>query len=85
MSTGINIKNLANLVMTGSSKSQSRTIQSIGRTLRLHGSKSHATIWDIVFNYKYSDKHYTERKNLYKKYYDKSRPDETIKIEIGKD
>lgn len=83
MSTGINIKNLSNLVMTGSSKSQSRTIQSIGRTLRLHGSKSHATIWDIVFNYKYSKKHYLERSALYKKYYNRSKPDEVIKIEIG--
>lgn len=83
MSTGINIKNLSNLVMTGSSKSQSRTIQSIGRTLRLHGSKSHATIWDIVFNYKYSKKHYTERCGLYKKYYNRTKPDETINIEIG--
>lgn len=83
MSTGINIKNLSNLVMTGSSKSQSRTIQSIGRTLRLHGNKSHATIWDIVFNYKYSNKHYLERRALYKKYYEKSKPDEIIKIEIG--
>lgn len=83
MSTGINIKNLSNLVMTGSSKSQSRTIQSIGRTLRLHGSKSHATIWDIVFNYKYSKKHYLERCGLYKKYYNRSKPDETINIEIG--
>lgn len=84
MSTGINIKNLSNLVMTGSSKSQSRTIQSIGRTLRLHGNKDHATIWDCVFNYKYSKKHYTERCALYKKYYNRSKPDETIKIEIGK-
>ncbi len=84
MSTGINIKNLSNLVMTGSSKSQSRTIQSIGRTLRLHGTKDHATIWDCVFNYKYSKKHYTERCALYKKYYNRSKPDETIKIEIGK-
>lgn len=83
MSTGINIKNLSNLVMTGSSKSQSRTIQSIGRTLRLHGDKSHATIWDIVFNYKYSKKHYTERCGLYKRYYNRSKPDQTINIEIG--
>jgi superfamily II DNA or RNA helicase len=83
MSTGINIKNMSNLVMTGSSKSQSRTIQSIGRTLRLHGSKSHATIWDIVFNYKYSKKHYLERSALYKKYYNRSKPDEVINIEIG--
>ena len=83
MSTGINIKNLSNLVMTGSSKSQSRTIQSIGRTLRLHDDKSFATIWDIVFNYKYSKKHYSERCALYRKYYNRMKPDEVIKIEIG--
>ena len=85
MSTGINIKNLSNLVMTGSSKSQSRTIQSIGRTLRLHGDKDHATVWDIVFNFKYSKKHYTERCGLYKKYYNRTKPDEIIKIDIGND
>lgn len=83
MSTGINIKNMSNLIMTGSCKSQSRIIQSIGRTLRLHKDKSHSNVIDIVYNYKYSKKHYAERRELYKKYYNKSKPDETIKIEIN--
>jgi superfamily II DNA or RNA helicase len=39
MSTGVNIKRLTNLVFLTSSKSFSRVIQSIGRTLRLHESK----------------------------------------------
>lgn len=76
MSVGINIKNLTNLIMTGSNKSHSRTIQSIGRLLRLHKDKTAANVYDIVFySYKYSKRHYLERKALYKKHYHKTKPD----------
>ena len=54
MSTGVNIKRLTNLVFLTSSKSFSRTIQSIGRTLRLHESKSTAHLVDLSWNTKYS-------------------------------
>lgn len=83
MSVGINIKNLTNLIMTGSNKSHSRTIQAIGRLLRLHENKSHAHIYDIVFyNCKYSKRHYNERRELYKKYYNKHKPDDVVSVTL---
>ena len=81
-SQGINIKNLTNLVMFASSKSVSRTIQSIGRTLRKHESKDKAKVIDCAFNFKYSQKHYRERQKLYKEFYNKSKPDLKIDIEV---
>ena len=54
MSTGINIKRLTNIVFLTSSKSFSRTIQSIGRTLRLHDSKTEAHLIDVSWKMKYS-------------------------------
>ena len=45
---GINIKNLHNIVFAAPSKSRIRNLQSIGRGLRLHDSKSCATIYDIA-------------------------------------
>lgn len=84
MSVGINIKNLTNLIMTGSNKSHSRTIQAIGRLLRLHDNKSYANIYDIVFyNYKYSKRHYGDRRALYMKYYNKSKPDVVIPLTLN--
>ena len=72
MSTGINIKRLTRVVFLFSSKSYSRVIQSIGRTLRLHASKSFAHLVDIRFNTKYSIKHFNERMVLYKNVYGKT-------------
>lgn len=48
MSTGISIKKLHNLVFCHPIKSVIKVIQSIGRLLRLHDSKSIANIYDIV-------------------------------------
>ena len=79
---GISVKRLSNLVFISSSKSFPRIIQSIGRTLRLHASKSEARIFDINFNFKYSRRHLSERLKIYKEEYNKV-PDvtETIYIE----
>lgn len=82
MSTGVNIKNLENIVFMFSGKSLSRTIQSIGRTLRLHKDKDFSKVWDVVFNFKYSRKHLRERLRLYKEFYNKSKPDNVEKIII---
>ena len=71
LSTGINIKNLTNLVLMVSTKSFSRILQSIGRTLRLHQDKDYAQLYDISFNFKYSQKHFKERINIYKEMYHK--------------
>ena len=48
LSTGINIKPLKNLVFLSSSKSYTQVIQSIGRVLRLHSSKTKALVFDLV-------------------------------------
>lgn len=81
LSTGINIKNLTNLVMLVSTKSFSRVIQSIGRTLRLHKDKDTARLFDISFNFKYSQKHLGERLRIYKTMYHKT-PDTSRVIEV---
>ena len=72
MSTGTNIRRLDNLVMMFRSKSTVRVIQSIGRVLRLHENKQKATVIDIKFNMKYSQKHFTERIQLYRRFYNSS-------------
>ena len=81
MSTGVNIKRLSNLVFLTSSKAFSRTIQSIGRTLRLHSSKDKAHLIDLSWNTKYSQKHLEERLRIYKKMYHK-KPDRVVQLEI---
>lgn len=81
MSTGVNIKRLSNLVFLTSSKSFSRTIQSIGRTLRLHESKDKARLIDLSWNMKYSQKHLEERLRIYKKMYNK-KPDRVVQLEV---
>ena len=80
--TGINVKRLTNLVFLTSSKSFSRTIQSIGRTLRLHSSKNEAHLFDVSWlPFKYSQKHLSERLQIYKQMYNKI-PDEIINFTI---
>lgn len=48
MSVGISIKNVHNMIFASSTKGMIRIIQSIGRLMRKHKSKSVATIYDIV-------------------------------------
>ena len=47
-STGINIKNLHNVIFASPSKSRIRNLQSIGRTLRKHDSKARAYLYDFA-------------------------------------
>ncbi|AIX38539.1 RNA-DNA + DNA-DNA helicase [Synechococcus phage ACG-2014d] len=47
-STGINIKNLHNVIFASPSKSRVRNLQSIGRVLRKGANKSQATLYDIA-------------------------------------
>ena len=72
LSTGINIKNLHNIIFASPSKSKIRILQSIGRSLRLNSNKSGATIYDICddMHYlkshtNYSLDHFIERLKLY--------------------
>lgn len=80
MSTGVSIKRLHNIVFCFSSKSTTRVVQSIGRTLRLFGDKEYANLIDVRFNCKYSDRHYSERLKLYQELYNKRKPDITLKF-----
>jgi superfamily II DNA or RNA helicase len=64
-STGINIKNLHNIVFASGGKSFVRIVQGIGRGLRLHEKKSKLVIFDIYDNLKYSTNHADERKQIY--------------------
>ena len=47
-STGISVKNLHHIIFGHPVKSKITVLQSIGRVLRLHGSKDTATVWDII-------------------------------------
>lgn len=68
-STGVNIKNLDNLIFAHPTKSKIRNLQSIGRILRKNGENI-ATLYDLVdvfsnSKFSYGYKHYTERKKQY--------------------
>ena len=70
-STGINIKNLHNIIFASPSKSRIRNLQSIGRGLRLGDNKVNATLYDIADDLQYKSKenftlkHFQERINIY--------------------
>jgi superfamily II DNA or RNA helicase len=70
-STGINIRNLHNIVFSSPSKSRVRTLQSIGRGLRRSESKDTATLFDLADDLSYKSKrnftlnHFLERINIY--------------------
>ena len=70
-STGINIRNLHNIVFASPSKSRVRALQSIGRGLRKSENKSTATLFDIADDFTYKSKknftinHFLERINIY--------------------
>ena len=59
-STGINIKNLHNVIFASPSKSRIRNLQSIGRVLRKGNQKTRATLYDIADDISYkSRRNYT--------------------------
>ena len=70
-STGINIKNLHNVIFASPTKSRVRSLQSIGRGLRKSLNKSRVTIYDLVDDIKYKNKenytlkHFKERLKIY--------------------
>ena len=80
-STGINVKRLNHITFACNTKSFSRVLQAIGRTLRLHASKSEAHLVDVSFNYKYATRHFQERLKIYKASYGK-KPDEFLTFKI---
>ena len=71
-STGINIRNLHNVVFASPSKSRIRVLQSIGRGLRKSDrGDTHTTLLDIADDFTYKDRknftlnHFLERINIY--------------------
>jgi len=59
-STGVNIKNLHNVIFASPSKSRIRNLQSIGRVLRKGDNKTKATLYDIADDISYkSRRNYT--------------------------
>ena len=70
-STGINIRNLHNIIFAMPTKSSIRTLQSIGRGLRQAEGKDTATLYDISDDLRhgkkmnYTLKHFVERTKIY--------------------
>jgi len=70
-STGINIKSLANIIFAYPSKSRVRTLQSIGRVLRLSDKKEMSIVYDISDDLTWKNKknytlnHFLERLKIY--------------------
>ena len=64
-STGVNIKNLHNIIFASGGKSFIRTVQSIGRGLRKHASKNKLIIFDICDRLRYGIRHCEKRKEIY--------------------
>ena len=70
-STGINIRNLHNIIFASPSKSRVRNLQSIGRGLRQSSGKEQATLYDIADDLRYKKhmnftlRHFVERTKIY--------------------
>jgi superfamily II DNA or RNA helicase len=71
--TGINIKNLPNIIFASPSKSRIKVLQAIGRVLRKSATKTKATLYDIADDLSYKKrknhtiKHFIERVAMYAK------------------
>jgi superfamily II DNA or RNA helicase len=70
-STGVNIRNLHNIIFASPSKSRVRNLQSIGRGLRIGDNKTEATLFDIADDFRigkhanYTLKHIIELVKIY--------------------
>ena len=70
-STGINIRNINNIVLASPSKCKIRVLQSIGRGLRRSSRKNSILVYDIADDISYKERrnftltHFTERLNIY--------------------
>ena len=70
-STGINIRNLHNIIFASPSKSRVRNLQSIGRGLRQSSGKEQATLYDIADDLRHKKhmnftlRHFVERVKIY--------------------
>ncbi len=70
-STGVNIRNLHNVIFASPSKSRVRNLQSIGRGLRIGDNKTEAVLYDIADDFRIGKhvnfvlKHFGERVKIY--------------------
>ena len=70
-STGVNIRNLHNIIFASPSKSRIRNLQSIGRGLRIGDNKDEAVLFDISDDFRigkytnYTLKHFVDRVKIY--------------------
>lgn len=70
-STGVNIRNLDNIIFASPTKSRIKTLQSIGRTLRIGDHSDKAKLYDIVDDLSHKShknfalKHFLERVKIY--------------------
>lgn len=65
-STGISIDRIFNMMLVDAGKSFIRSIQSIGRGLRLADDKQSVHVVDVHSKLKWSKKHWKEREKYYK-------------------
>lgn len=65
--TGIDIKNLHNIILANAGKAKIRLLQSIGRGLRLHPSKEKLMLIDLADQLYYGRKHFEKRHEIYQR------------------
>lgn len=70
MSTGINIPKLHAVMLYSNSKSRIKVLQSIGRGLRKHNTKSKVIIYDIIDDLSYKTRNGRQKKNYCMQHYD---------------
>lgn len=66
LQTGVNIEEITHMINARGLKSESATIQALGRAVRLHNSKNKAYIYDFLDKEKYLVEHSKKRLKHYK-------------------
>jgi superfamily II DNA or RNA helicase len=66
-STGISIKRLHSIIFASAGKSKIKTMQSVGRGMRMHHEKTHLILYDIGDALPFSEKHLKARIQMYDK------------------
>lgn len=77
--TGLTVKRVNVIILCIIGSSSTKTIQAIGRGMQKKSDKSTVHVFDILHNYKYSQKHFKERSLNYLKYY-KLQEDKDYKV-----
>ena len=65
--TGVDIRNLHNIILANAGKAKIRLLQSIGRGLRLHPNKQKLMLIDLADQLYYGKKHFDKRMEIYNK------------------